>query len=136
MDSLKKAVFHSPSSLSLLPHVKNMTELMAWADMAVSGGGTSCWEMAYMGLPNLVIVLAENQVSVARALDRNGCSIELGKHDGLTSERIAGEIEKLIHREEVRKAMSSAGRHLIDGRGVDRVIDVMEEISSIRGSEP
>ena len=136
MESLKRELSHSTFRFSLLPHVENMTELMAWADMAVSGGGTTCWEMAYMGLPNLIIVLAENQNSVARALDRNGCSIELGKYHELTSERIAEEIEKLMGLEGLRKAMSNAGRHLIDGCGVDRVIDVMEEVSSIRGSEP
>jgi len=32
-----------------LDRAAKMEELMAWADMAISGGGTTCWEMAYMG---------------------------------------------------------------------------------------
>jgi spore coat polysaccharide biosynthesis predicted glycosyltransferase SpsG len=33
----------------------------AWADVAVSAGGSTCWELAFMGAPGLIITVAENQ---------------------------------------------------------------------------
>jgi len=36
-----------------------MPELMAWADFAVSAGGSTCWELAFMGLPALVLIQAK-----------------------------------------------------------------------------
>ena len=45
-----------------------MPELMAWADVGVSAGGLTSWELAFMGLPGIVIVTAANQTGVAAAL--------------------------------------------------------------------
>ena len=122
-NSLKDALYLSPLTFYLLPSVNEMPELMAWADIAVSGGGSTCWEMAYIGLPNLIVVLADNQRLGAEGLDKEGCSINFGPLDSLGSEKIANEIEKLIYKKEIRKTMSKAGRNLIDGFGVDRVLD-------------
>ena len=55
----------------------NMPELMARADVAVSAGGSTCWEVAFMGLPFLIVVLAENQEHIAKELEK--CDKELEK---------------------------------------------------------
>jgi len=43
-----------PFVFRLFSSVNNMSELMSWADIAISAGGSTCWELAYMGLPRSV----------------------------------------------------------------------------------
>ena len=64
-DSLVAAIEHGPHSVELLFDVTDMPGLMAWADIAVSAAGSTCWELLFMGLPSLVGVLADNQVPIA-----------------------------------------------------------------------
>jgi UDP-2,4-diacetamido-2,4,6-trideoxy-beta-L-altropyranose hydrolase len=56
---LKKAI-GGESRLHLLTEVADMPHLMAWADVSISAGGSTCWELAYMGVP-MVMVLSDNQ---------------------------------------------------------------------------
>ena len=130
LEQIENALHLSPFIFELLHSVNNMTELMTWTDIAISGGGSTCWEMAYMGLPNLVIVLADNQRLVAEGLDKKGCSKNLGFHDELTYEKIAEEIDDLMNNKASRKAMSKVGRHLIDGLGVERILNELVQSDS------
>ncbi|MBN1104389.1 MAG: hypothetical protein JXL84_13310, partial [Deltaproteobacteria bacterium] len=112
---------------------EDMAALMAWADMAVSGGGSTCWEMAYMGLPNLVLVLAENQKGVAVSLDRLGCSVRVGSKETLSAGRMSEIAGALVRDRDKRRHMAEKGRSLVDGLGVQRVVDRMMEIAGSAG---
>ena len=58
--------------MRLVVNAPNMAELMAWADVAISAAGSTAWELACMGLPAALIVVAENQTGIAAALVREG----------------------------------------------------------------
>ena len=51
----------SDAAIELLVNVDDMASHMAWADVAVSAGGSTCWEAAFMGVPCLFVIVAENQ---------------------------------------------------------------------------
>lgn len=107
--------------------VRCMAEKMAWADIAVSAGGTTCWELAFMGLPNLIIVLAENQEANAAGLAAHGVSVNLGWHNVLNSRYLADVVEEVALNRHRRQEMSVRGRSLVDGCGAVRVVSVLEE---------
>lgn len=44
--------------------VSNMAELMNAADLAIGAGGTTTWERCFLGLPAIVITIADNQVQI------------------------------------------------------------------------
>lgn len=106
---------------------QNMPELMAWADLAISAAGSTCWEMAFMGLPALTLVIAENQAPIARCLSERGAALSLGVIDGSTSERVAEAVARLIGDRRERTTLSRAGRRMIDGRGASRVVELLSE---------
>lgn len=110
---------------SIIRDAANMPELMAWADVAVVAGGTTSWELAFMGLPNAVIVIAENQRALAEALHERQAALNLGWYTDLDSGDWTGRIAELIANREVRLAMSRNGRQLVDGDGVRRVVEIM-----------
>lgn len=61
--------------------VDNMAELMAAADLAIGGGGSTTWERCSLGLPTITIVLAENQSKATIALEQAGAVWNLGWHE-------------------------------------------------------
>lgn len=98
-----------------------MPGLMAWADIALSAAGSTCWELAFMGVPLVVFVLAENQGRNASGLAALGAASFLGALDDLSEEQLAAEVAALVADGERRRRMSAAGRALVDGRGAQRV---------------
>jgi UDP-2,4-diacetamido-2,4,6-trideoxy-beta-L-altropyranose hydrolase len=105
--------------------VDDMPARMAWADLAVSAGGSTCWELLYMGVPALVVVLADNQVRVAQAVARHGAGVDLGRSESVDAATLGAEIAKLARDATLRHAMAHAGQGLVDGRGAERVADAM-----------
>jgi len=106
-----------------LTSTKTMPQLMAWADVAISAGGSTCWELAYMGLPSLVGVLAENQLGIAQALGERGMALNLGWFHEVDEIEIASALVEIMSDVEKRKEMSLKGREAIDGLGAKRVCD-------------
>ena len=43
-----------------------MDELMAWCDVAIAAGGTTTWELCCLGVPAILVDVAENQTAVAQ----------------------------------------------------------------------
>jgi RimJ/RimL family protein N-acetyltransferase len=103
-------------------NVENMAEVMAWADLAVSGAGTTCWELAYMGLPSIAIILAKNQSMLGQGVHSAGLALNLGWYHNLTVSKIIKTLIPLLSNVSKRKAMSQRGQTIIDGDGVDRVV--------------
>ncbi|MCX5964345.1 MAG: UDP-2,4-diacetamido-2,4,6-trideoxy-beta-L-altropyranose hydrolase [Cyanobacteria bacterium] len=112
-------------SIKLLQNVTNMPELMAGADLAIAAGGSTNWELAFMGLPSLVITIADNQKAIAAELDRQGVIINLGWHQEVTIEKISLVLRELIGDRPRREGMSQKGRDLVDGNGAMRVVSEM-----------
>jgi UDP-2,4-diacetamido-2,4,6-trideoxy-beta-L-altropyranose hydrolase len=132
-DVLEAASRSSRVPVQLLRNVTDMPDLMAKSDLAISSGGTTAWEMAFMGLPCLIIVLADNQAEVARNLQDTGAAMNLGWHEELTCRSVKEAVEDLRANFSCRNSMSIAGQQLIDGFGVNRVImTLIEEIVPMR----
>jgi UDP-2,4-diacetamido-2,4,6-trideoxy-beta-L-altropyranose hydrolase len=111
------------SVLHIVRSPGDMAKLMAWADVAISAGGSTCWELSFMGLPSIVLLLADNQQGIVAGLQKHGSVINLGWHASLKVEDLRLAVSELLYDEVSRLRMSIAGRQLVDGLGVDRVVD-------------
>jgi len=125
LKAISEAAGGSDGSIQVLENVSDMPSLMAWADMAVSAGGSTCGELAFMGLPALLLVLAENQVDVTAGLHRAGSAIDLGNQTLVTSEELADAIALMLNDEPQRHSMTKSGRALVDGLGANRVVQTV-----------
>jgi UDP-2,4-diacetamido-2,4,6-trideoxy-beta-L-altropyranose hydrolase len=104
----------------------NMAPLMRWADIAISGAGSTCWELAYLGLPAIIIALSRDQQGIARGLAGNEVAVSLGWHANLSEERISEALNSLLSDQGRRRAVSERGRKLVDGRGAERVVAFLQ----------
>ena len=98
---------------------------MGWADMAIAAAGTTTWELAYMGVPTLFVVLADNQEAIAAGMAADGICVDLGWYSALRPKVLAREIELLRADSSAREAMGRLGRARVDGRGARRVVNAM-----------
>jgi UDP-2,4-diacetamido-2,4,6-trideoxy-beta-L-altropyranose hydrolase len=108
--------------LRLICNPLSMPELMAWADVAVTAGGSTCWELAFMGVPSLVLVLAANQRASVRGLVARRAAKSLGTFGRLSTIAVVRALATLLRNFRSRHTMSVRGRQLVDGYGADRVL--------------
>jgi spore coat polysaccharide biosynthesis predicted glycosyltransferase SpsG len=101
------------------PH---LADLMAEADLAIGAGGTTTWERCCLGLPSLVVSIAENQHPACEALARDGVIDWVGHHDQVTAANLADALSALIHDPAHVRSLASASRALVDGNGTQRVV--------------
>jgi UDP-2,4-diacetamido-2,4,6-trideoxy-beta-L-altropyranose hydrolase len=113
------------NSFSIRKNVNNMPELMAWADFAISAGGTTCWELAFMGLPSLLYPIAENQKNNVRDLHSNGIVKCFEIEEILNLESSRQIITDLLISYEERASLYKNMEELVDGDGTRRIINLI-----------
>jgi UDP-2,4-diacetamido-2,4,6-trideoxy-beta-L-altropyranose hydrolase len=125
--SLEGISAKSGGSLRLQQHVSDMASLMASSDVAVSAAGTTCLEMCFLGLPSIVISVAENQLNSGCELQRRGCAIHIDGTRNVLLQGLAARVKQLISDRPERQRLSHNARMLIDGKGATRVVSAMRE---------
>jgi UDP-2,4-diacetamido-2,4,6-trideoxy-beta-L-altropyranose hydrolase len=100
----------------------DMARLMTEADIAVGAGGTTTWERCCLGLPAVVVVLADNQLSIARILSEYG-AIRIVKQTEIDNSLF--NVVKELDESNRLSLMSCAASQVVDGSGVERVLASM-----------
>jgi UDP-2,4-diacetamido-2,4,6-trideoxy-beta-L-altropyranose hydrolase len=134
IEELRDAAAAFPGGLELLSAVSDMAPLMAWADLAITAAGSTCWELACLGLPAVSLVIAENQRGIAEELGTAGVVFNLGWHAEVSSERLATAVDGLLFSSFRRLRMSQKGRALVDGKGTERVVSALLQRDCIRAA--
>ena len=86
--------------------VENMAELMAHVDLCLGASGSTTWERCCLGLPSIVIILADNQKDIAEELEKEGVIVNVGWHENVTEKDIKFAVENLLKDLEKRKMIS------------------------------
>jgi len=100
-----------------------MAELMAAADLAIGAGGSASWERCCLGLPSIVLVLAENQSRGAIDLDAAGIAINLGDAKQVTISALMDKIKELMVNEELRFKLSLAALKIMTFSNQNVLVD-------------
>ena len=107
----------------------DLADLMAKADLAIGAGGAMTWERCCMGLPAIVISIAENQRPACEALSADKMIDYLGHVDQVTSELILDRFLSAQKKPDLLRDLSERGTKLVDGGGTDRILDEVRAIS-------
>lgn len=131
-----------PEKIAIRRDVSNMAELMAYADVAISAAGSTCWELCLLGLSSILLDVADNQTPIAVELDRRGCALYAGSGNTVSPDDLADTLENLLASQDKRESMSLRSRQLVDGLGAERVLSAMREVgcgsfaSDMRSARP
>lgn len=102
-----------------------MAELMAAADLAIGAGGSASWERCCLGLPALLVAMADNQINITKGLDLLEASIYVGPLKTTSVSIMRDAIVSLLNTQGRLEALSKKAYSLVDGLGVDRVCQEM-----------
>ena len=98
--------------------------LLGEADLAVGAAGSSAWERACVGLPTIMLCVAENQRPIAQSVDALGVGVYAGDLGSLSAGRLAERIADVA--QQGLDSMSRRAFDLVDGGGCSRVADAFE----------
>ena len=127
---------HSKRSVQLIYAPESVRNIMLEADLAISGGGQTLYELACTGCPTVALQVAPDQHQHVRALFKAGVVYmgECSCDTGLTEVRDS--LLSLLRDREAWTRMSKAGQRLIDGKGALRVAEtILAEVVRARDSE-
>jgi UDP-2,4-diacetamido-2,4,6-trideoxy-beta-L-altropyranose hydrolase len=111
-----------PRRTQLLVGVSNMAQLMADSDLCIGAAGSTSWERCCLGLPTLLLVLADNQRLGAGALARAGAIQTLNSVQDIPQ---ALETHMTSTETAQIKSMSQAAAAVSDGLGTQRIVTAL-----------
>lgn len=114
-DSIRRALRDCPASIEIVRNVVDMPTLMLEADLAITAGGSTCWELCSMGVPFLTVEIAENQRELIAELHRQELS------SPLSESTLLGMLQNSTVRNELRKRLIAA----VPGDGASRLLNQM-----------
>ena len=127
LSDVRERALSMPCQTAVDVGVDNMAQVMTESDLAIGAAGSTSWERCCLGLPTLIITLAENQESIAQSVVQCGAAMSLGD---VGSRRFNDDLRELVSRLENDVAkllkMSTAAARVADGCGVARVVEIME----------
>lgn len=120
-EELQRSVAAGPRHVVVARDPANLPELMLEADLAITAGGLTMFELAALGTPALVVCGERFEVPTAKRMEEGGAVICLGFGADLSSGEMASAVEQLISDPTRRRQMAAAGRRMVDGKGAARI---------------
>lgn len=115
-----------------LERTADMPSLMAWADVALIGGGVTMLEACAAALPALIITVADNQDSGAAALSSLRAVRLQGRARTLDEEKLPGALDLFLGDFAARRETSARASKVVDGGGAARAVATLRAISAAR----
>lgn len=120
-----KRKFADCGNLCFYQNVSNLEEFMEKADLAVSAGGTTLYELSAKGTPTISYAFADNQLKNVEQFDEDGLIPYAGD---VRVDDVYGNICRLYEKckkATVRKSYSEKMQQVIDGRGASRIAKLL-----------
>lgn len=114
-----------PDRLELHVDCRSMASLMGQAGLSVAAAGTTSGELAALGVPSILIIVADNQVPAAKAsADLGWCAVMDGRGDGAVP-LIGAKVLDLWRKPALRTVMAGRAVGLVDTEGAVRAADAL-----------
>jgi len=113
------------------PH---MARLTAEADIGIGAAGSATWERCVLGLPSLMVVLADNQRDAAQAMGEREAALvaDLSAPDfDATFDRA---LMRLLRDADLRRRLASASAEVCDGLGAGRTAEAFLNLIAARAA--
>lgn len=114
------------TNIKLLINVENMAEQVLAADIAIAASGTSMLERCSLGLPSVLLCLAENQRHIANAVKLNGSAIDVLDVDEL-QHRLIPSIEAFVADKTAYQRVSDKAFSVCHGNGVAALTEQLNQ---------
>ncbi len=117
--SVQHYAAHATYPSQVIANTNNMAALMSQATWAIGAAGSTSWERCALGLPTLLITIADNQRPIAAQLQSAGAAIAL-EASQIPSPDFQAAIAQMMQPENQQR-ISQATAQLCDAHGANRV---------------
>ncbi len=115
------------SWINHIDFVDDMAAIMQQHTLAIGAPGSTSWERACLGLPSIVVPLADNQKHICQSLVEHKISLSVQLEE--INSLLLPALDQLI---ETYSEMRERNLAICDGKGVERVMkNIMQLIESV-----
>lgn len=122
IDRAKKVIGNHPR-IHVYEDPSFFPQLLARADLALCGAGSTTYELSYLGIPMMTTALVAHQTAIGHAWQDLQVSEHLGTAEQLSPELILQKVLHWIDREQELEERGMKAQKLVDGRGKFRVLE-------------
>lgn len=109
--------------IELMISPENMAEIMSTCSFAVLGGGTTIFEAAYLGIPALLIPIADNQTNQCIGWDKLGGMTYVSNFNELDDAKFAENLRSFLSEPSLIESHRQNLKTIIDEHGYERILD-------------
>ena len=120
-----KQLVECRQNTKLYQNIDSLAQLMFSADLMIGAGGSTTWERMCLGLPALVVAVAENQRAISQDLAENGYQFMLPQGALTTAVDWRLAITALLKDANLIKKVVGNAKKLVDGLGAKRVARII-----------
>ncbi|TYS33005.1 PseG/SpsG family protein [Bacillus pumilus] len=111
--------------IQFIRHTDQLPAHLAEADLAIVAGGMTLYEAVCIGVPSIVLSQVDHQAMTAARFAQNGACHHLGLGDLVDEKDIWCAARRLSGSYFLRRSIHLNGRSLIDGKGTERVKNIL-----------
>lgn len=123
LDTVRYQAQSMPWRTNVVVNVSDMARRMTACDLIIGAAGSSSWERCCLGVPSIMVVLAENQKRAASALADAGCAVLVGCVDDIGL-KLPTILENL-RTGSILTEMSKSASFVCDGQGAGELVEAM-----------
>lgn len=108
--------------------------IMAQCQLALCAGGTTLHELASLGVPAVVLAIADNQIAPGMAWEKAGLGIYLGMLPSLNESQAQKKLSELLYDGTQRQVLAQRCWETQDGLGAERTAAALLSLAESHGS--
>lgn len=123
LERVRARAAQMPWATKVLVNVRNMARLMTEADLAIGAGGSTLWERCCLGLPSIIVEIADNQAGAVAAMEAVGAALGTGPlSDTAFGDRLVAAVGQAA---QTLVDLSNCAAKIGDGEGARRAVAAM-----------
>ena len=127
IESIKEYSQKMSITTSVVLDSENIAALFSKADIAIGAGGVTMWERCCLGLPTILVTIADNQIPAASAVSATGACLYAGDIRDLNwTKQLEIQLKLLVGSPSKVHSMSVQASKVCDGWGLNKVCNVIE----------
>lgn len=123
LEEVRKQAALLPVDATVNVSVSDMADRMSRADLSIGAAGSTSWERCCLGVPSIIVILAENQRLIGEALERHRCALLVREAD--IGSHLEGLMKQLINSGSLLGDLAGNAAKICDGLGSSRLVSTM-----------
>jgi UDP-2,4-diacetamido-2,4,6-trideoxy-beta-L-altropyranose hydrolase len=100
--------------------ISDMAKVIADSDLCIGAAGSTSWECCCLGLPSIIVVIARNQLIIAKALQASGAAMVF-QIENILHDQLNTGVSSMRENQTLLKMSKSASK-ITDGAGICSII--------------